>query len=849
MSSSDAVYFHVDYSRLLRTTTSFPKCSAILLDNLANIQWIKIDCGEKLLQNVLCEGSNSNLSFHREDNVLKVNSQICKKYSILQGSTCIFFKWHTNGKLSAKRMNVQPVSLKTEKDIQKIEPVFLASMVMSFPPVFSEDLNYFFTVDRVLDKFLLKIHKVPKRPMEGFYLERHSPFTQTVEGKIHVVKCPNARYISPLFVCNAQSEVSCVPNYPVKNSVCHCSDGNNVSLPCKGARERLHGLCSPLMYRSKQGNCFPFVPQRVLDRQRDTAGGPHSLKCENGDCVAQRTNLGSLTENLETTGLKTGCSETHQFPCTGADSNCFNVSDLCAYKFDKSGYLTPCRAGKHLSQCQNFECNMMFKCPMYYCIMWQYVCDGKWDCPFGTDELSNLLICDQFLMCKNMFKCTQSSSCLHLGQICDQASDCPLGDDELVCFNKDIFCPQNCICLVLAVTCNKETFSPNFLWQFVSFKSILIVESVFKGDISSTLCGVHNDPKILVFTLTKTNISSFCQILCRNIFLSHIDVSYNMIERTNAKCFAGVSNLKTIVMSHNCISKIDLNTFRQLKLLQLLNISHNPLNVISGSFTAIKQVFVLSLCIKNDKVHIDHQISTEMGHWKHLELLQTNDYRLCCFVPENSLCTENISWYLSCAGLLNSKALKTCFMVTSCLLCVINVVCFCSHSVSTNRVQTASNPNMKTGSLMVMVGAVNIADLFCAIPLFIVWIADATFQETFILSVAAWGSGTACYLSLSTTLFFDFTSPALLCLLSVQRLELVKHPIDTKYKEQSFVLHKALMVCGLCLVLTSLTVSSTILNAMLVDSYISAPICSPFLDPAGNLLTMKVSLLVVRVWH
>ena len=31
----------------------------------------------------------------------------------------------------------------------------------------------------------------------------------------------------------------------------------------------------------------------------------------------------------------------------------------------------------------------MFKCPGYHCIPWSYVCDGKWDCPHGYDELEN----------------------------------------------------------------------------------------------------------------------------------------------------------------------------------------------------------------------------------------------------------------------------------------------------------------------------------------------------------------------------------------------------------------------------------------------------------------------------
>ena len=56
---------------------------------------------------------------------------------------------------------------------------------------------------------------------------------------------------------------------------------------------------------------------------------------------------------------------------------CFNFTDICLYKLNSKSNMIPCRNGGHLENCGNFECNMMFKCPDYYCIPWTYVCDGK----------------------------------------------------------------------------------------------------------------------------------------------------------------------------------------------------------------------------------------------------------------------------------------------------------------------------------------------------------------------------------------------------------------------------------------------------------------------------------------
>ena len=75
--------------------------------------------------------------------------------------------------------------------------------------------------------------------------------------------------------------------------------------------------------------------------------------------------------------------------CRGSNQIHFTVSDICTYNMNESSILFPCTNGEHLEMCEAFECNMMFKCPKHYCIPWNYVCDGKWDCPEGYDEIIN----------------------------------------------------------------------------------------------------------------------------------------------------------------------------------------------------------------------------------------------------------------------------------------------------------------------------------------------------------------------------------------------------------------------------------------------------------------------------
>ena len=100
----------------------------------------------------------------------------------------------------------------------------------------------------------------------------------------------------------------------------------------------------------------------------------------------------------------------------------YNISDICSYRLNEQAQVVPCNKGEHLQDCQQFECNMMFKCPDFSCIPWSYICDGKWDCPHRYDE-SIFSQCDN-RKCINMFKCKMSSKCTHLDDVCNEHFDC-----------------------------------------------------------------------------------------------------------------------------------------------------------------------------------------------------------------------------------------------------------------------------------------------------------------------------------------------------------------------------------------------------------------------------------------
>ncbi len=113
--------------------------------------------------------------------------------------------------------------------------------------------------------------------------------------------------------------------------------------------------------------------------------------------------------------------------------------------------------GKHLMNCEEFQCGGLFKCPGYYCVPWLIVCNKIWDCPGGKDEVN----CTQS-HCTGRFKCHKSSICIPVDNICNAVEDCSYGDDEFFCPSELLMCPDDCTCIVYSISCSNVSFQKTF---------------------------------------------------------------------------------------------------------------------------------------------------------------------------------------------------------------------------------------------------------------------------------------------------------------------------------------------------------------------------------------------------
>ena len=221
----------------------------------------------------------------------------------------------------------------------------------------------------------------------------------------------------------------------------------------------------------------------------------------------------------------------------------------------------------------------MFKCLNAYCIPWNYVCNGKWDCPEGDDEIYD--ICEGKSVCFYMYKCKSTSNmCVHKVNLCDGNNDCPHDDDESLCDLQVLKCSISCRCLLYAIDCNNASLRTTRNDGSFSFLSVYVFNSTFSFIIA--LISLIMDS--LVVKLPRNGIVE----VCNNFNLKEVvllDVSLNFLKTIKNKCFMPMFNLISLSLNDNKIKLLEENFFFNITHLKFLNLSNNLLLVLPIIFS------------------------------------------------------------------------------------------------------------------------------------------------------------------------------------------------------------------------------------------------------------------------
>ena len=341
----------------------------MLLKNLAEPDWIQIDCDKKYLTNLVCITNETNNSDKKIniDNVSKATRVSCLKTHILKNNVCYLFLWYkeVEGVTMNQMCKNNGAVLVDLKDITMFKYLFEA-VSSEFPPILSPHILhkylYKFTYKRHANIYVYNKEEILADESEGLHLcSAKKKFTSTGDNLFH---CQNGSYISYILVCNGV--IDC-PFDSSDETFTKCTLFSNTQ-----NKQKLFSSCDALFYMTRDKTCIPFLPKenKVELRNYDLM---NDLVADDGPKGNDEPELISLLLSNN----KTLCALPNQLSCIEGHSKCYNISEICIYTLNSKYQLVPCRNGNHLQCCRDFQCNLMFKCHNSYCIHWAYLNDGK----------------------------------------------------------------------------------------------------------------------------------------------------------------------------------------------------------------------------------------------------------------------------------------------------------------------------------------------------------------------------------------------------------------------------------------------------------------------------------------
>ncbi len=803
-------------------------CGAMIVTNLADPAWITVGCNDPVTLDVMC-------NFHKATKLLN-NSTFQKSATMFERSCihknnfCHIFIWSD---FSVQRYKLQRKMFCDAKIFQ-----FLYDAVsVIFPPIdlYPSGLVTIYTKLNSLYKYHITssdklFSQAPHKRLQ-VYIQHYFSFRRG--ENIHRW---NKSYRSILFAydCfehNNQVQHRCICN-ETSNSLCNKTGCNHKPTTCSQLCVMLHdNQCSPVNWQSAH---WSQISNSKGKNKKSGENAPGFL-CNDGsilpavlendlvsDCGLEAEDE-SMVHSI-VMGRSYSCPQNTQIPCREGFPVCYNISDICSYQYNVFGKLIHCRTGEHLQNCEEFECNMMYKCPKYYCIPWSYVCDSKWDCPEGFEEYT----CKSRQSCEGMYKCEQSHICTHLNDVCNGLNDCPLQEDESLCSLSGMKCPLTCRCMMFAISCHK--LDTNY---FCSFSLPFHVVSVEQSKIQPLRMLLVHIKFFSALKIRNNNLQSLCDLLPSTKHAIIVDAGFNQIQTIGSGCFQDSQTITTIKLNNNNLFQVDNLAFGRLKSLTLLDLSHNNLSVLCGLSNGLEQIQVLFL--QGNSI----QMSTEDMQYSKLKYLRTDVLWICCLISNEVQCLAEKPWLFFCRDLLPDLAVKVSFYVES-----VVVIAFSSMSLLL-RVHQRKTRISHSWAFGCSVISVNIVDITCGLYLTIIWVKDVISDNMFALYESEWKSSFLCFLAFAILLNFSFLSPLLLCFVSLQRLMVVLHPIDTVFKRAKFTIRGILVLSSFTFIMSS----SIALTLRLLSLQVPFKLCSPFFAPGNCVVLIQVSTSVLTVLH
>ncbi len=804
------------------------KCTLMWFTNLAEPEWISTSCEEKSVMHLMCSKTTASAKTVLNDNKENaVNKLGCSETQFLMGDSCYSFIWNfksirQQASCRSKMIVLDEAVKLTLSLINAVQATFPVIVVGNEPDIPN---MLALTFDRHLNVLLPNAGPIQQSSSAGFFI--CSGQKQEVHLNDNLFQCFSGGYISQLYLCDGTPDCKFDGS---DEANCNCSNREskssrllqNTIIP----QSQKKTFCCDLYYLSQNRKCKKYYnsPKKPAKPRRPR------FRCKHGEEIDERL-FGDLHADCvefadDEAGLKKlvnfrstmNCTKEWELPCRPGHSKCYNLSEICSYNLDELGHLGPCRNGGHLENCLTFQCVQKFKCRFSYCVSWHVVCDGVWDCPRGEDEQFSH-ICGNESACVEMFKChSLIHKCIHASHVCDGTVQCPNGDDEILCEE----CPEECQCLALAVTCKanqihlaKQKYSHLYL-------SLLHVSIVSFPDVYNVFVD------LLFLKLVANGLRDICPWR-QPQKLYDLEVTHNNLTKLESQCFQSLFSLEIVVLNDNEIQRVESESFTDMPQLKHLGLSNNGMTFID-SHVATKCPMLKMLSVGQnafDDLDVFRKLS--------IKYILTDKYYICCLVPENTTCIADRPWHVSCADILPTQPLKIVFKTNSLFIFIVSCLCFAIHVLMRN-----------TGQVFCLtVGCFNVSDLLCSIFLIILWAIDLQHAVAFAAKEEWWRSSFGCFTVLFLSLLYVLLNQLVFILLSLTRLMVVLHPIDSDFKRVSFV-GKSLGVVFVCAFIISVIVT---VNVAAWEKAMSTSLCSCFEDPTDSSLSVQVVVWFLSVFQ
>ena len=799
--------------KTIQPQSEIQKNCAIMMTNIwAQPEWITIPCQEKIPAFVICQNINNIRKWHfkgKNQVQNKTALQTCQHTQLFIKDRCILLTKHNKyvnlseltcascDKVSLQMMtprkNIMETLFEYFTHIQYfyIEPIQFSIFIHS-----NNTYLLFKTLQTPNFIQLTWSNEISGEPISeynGYIFSVKNPFKIQIPS--NVFKCNDGSYIDGTSICD--SIIDCTNG--IDETRCFCSYTGYLSHTtckyfCHNTTEDCS--CSSFYFTCLSSfKCIPYV--KVCDGHTDCLQGEDEF-CEtqsgkatgiigNGSLalmfLCSESNItisnflvndlvpdcpNTIEDEMQYYNLLTNpfhihlfCNSSHELPCIPGHSHCFQLDKLCVFEFQyNTTVLKHCRNGAHLYNCTNVQCSGYFKCPMAYCIPFNFICNGKWDCPHGEDET----YCHSF-SCPNLFKCKNQTKCLHLSMICDKHRDCILGDDESWCTNESLLvCPRKCSCLSQSIICKDlDKITKNQIWASLKYFKCFSCTLQLTSNIFFRLQAIRIlNIKNYIFSLICPNTDGTKSIL---FSLNHLDVSSNKLTSTRRFCFFSLQSLIICHLQHNLISNVEDNSFYSLSSLQLLDLSYNKISKLkSMSFHGLINIKTINLAF-NLIVYVAEDTFREIPQ----NTVHSTIVKVCCIAGLWSKCKVNDSAFSSCDDLLSNK-----FMKYFCWF--IGVLAFCLNTVS---FLLCFKDNNSVHLVLI--------DWFLAVYLLIISSANYYYQGRYVGYELAWRNSFTCKLASLFALISMMTSPIILCNIMVARYCVTKWPFASKFRNKIYI--------------------------------------------------------------